>query len=362
MPDNELSINLLKSITYIIFGFLFAISLYENKEASMTVVENFKYKLLNCVILNCIIIVSSIIFPGLEVFIENFLLKSQNFNENVFSPLKNPLVSRGISSAAGGVHSSFLFFSGYITILNDKFNGSINKKEPFKLNIFSQLFIIILASFFIGRTGLILYAYLFIPLFLFAIFWKNKNSFKINFFKTINYKSIFYLMFFLVTILALSLTNTLFSERILLYKDSFQEWTLNAIISPLNDNSIDQYGLKTNLPKLDFFQFLFGLGSFQNLEKDYGLPDPGFIRLFYGLGIIFCPLYYFVLITYIKNSLSICFRLKRYLINIFIFALIIVELKEPIFMINFTGKLLGLIIGFYLAEQSKDNLIKNIEI
>ena len=68
---------------------------------NIIVIRELKYKLLKCIIFNNFIVLFSIILPGFESLIENFLLKPQSEETGLFTYINNPLVARGISSSAG---------------------------------------------------------------------------------------------------------------------------------------------------------------------------------------------------------------------------------------------------------------------
>lgn len=220
-------------------------------------------------------------------------------------------------------------------------------KRQIGLSLFLFLYgLVFLTTMFIGRTGTIVEAFIF----LYTVMMGGRNLFK----RVIP-----------ITFFGLLLTYTL--TEVMSKNDSGSaETVMKWITSPLDTESRmnSMSGINRHLPEFSS-EFIFGTGVMRGHTpgQAYVESDSGYVMIISSLGIIGAILFYFSYFSLFTSS-----RLKtmkpsiKYYFLLIIICVYVIEYKEP-FMLKHTFPFMLVYLAFYervMTQSTKKQLITNV--
>lgn len=220
-------------------------------------------------------------------------------------------------------------------------------KRQIGLSLFLFLYgLVFLTTMFIGRTGTIVEAFIF----LYTVMMGGRNLFK----RVIP-----------ITFFGLLLTYTL--TEVMSKNDSGSaETVMKWITSPLDTESRmnSMSGINRHLPEFSS-EFIFGTGVMRGHTPGHAYveSDSGYVMIISSLGIIGAILFYFSYFSLFTSS-----RLKtmkpsiKYYFLLIIICVYVIEYKEP-FMLKHTFPFMLVYLAFYervMTQSTKKQLITNV--
>lgn len=287
-------------VLFCLFASFIAIIMNHNKNSIFLI---FHYYLL-FIILNSLVILLEPVFPIITNFINDNIYDSSNLKKSSYVRYK------GLVTFGGATLSMFNALYVFILILIWS-----------KLNQYQKLFyivfvpIVILSTFLIGRSGLII-----LPIIIFG-------------YAIIKRKYIYFNYLAVIGLLLISLSYCVHHKIIdVPTLNKPLEQSLEPIINPLFTQKKEMAGTLKSLKKMMYLPqdktiMILGEGTFSKHtppEGNYKVSDSGFVRHIYGIGIIFSLLMWWLLF---KLKVFLTFE-RRYYYLLLLLILFIMNIKE----------------------------------
>ena len=273
-------------------------------------------------IANSLIVLCEAISPEIKSYIESRLV--QNTVGLIYS--EHPFQLRGLASAGGAGLSLFNAVAMLIIL-----HFFIKKELSAKPSLLASL-IILIATIYIGRTGLIVGLTMFVLL--------NATVLLIAL-----RKGVLSSISDIVLILGTAFSFLYYSNNWL--EDDVKGWAFEWIDSFLMGSSLS--GSSDDLKNMLFLpssgsHLIFGIGFFEGENALYDRSDSGYVKTIFSLGL---PLSIAVYLVFIWLITRVKWVNKKY--NLFTYILVavmlIAEIKEPFMYQNYTARLILLLAG-----------------
>lgn len=284
------------------------------------------------VFLNSAVIIFEYLFPTFRVFVESLLVpgasESLNYGEHISQ-------YRGFS-AAGGAGLSMANAIGILLFIYLALNAKLYDTQA----LFCSL-IIVMASIFSGRTGLIaglFFVFVFLLILLFKYIRSGINGIGRAVFLVM---AVFLLMQFLYDF-DLDPETAYWAF----------EWVNGLWSGKLDTGSSNDLKTMLFLPDNTMHLF-FGFGFFEGENSLYPRSDSGYLKTIFSIGLIPGAILYFVIAALFYNLYKVSNH-YRWLVLTILLLMFVVEIKEPFLYQNFTARIIFLFSGasmFVLAKR-----------
>lgn len=286
--------------------------------------NDFFFYVLFAIVFNSFFIILEISFPGLRVFVENYLAPAGNIDWNEGVRYRGLAASGGsglsITVTVGVIICFYLFYIKYIKFIC--------------FFIFNSLLIV--SVIFIGRTGLI-----FIPIGVFFLFFLNSLLNGVS----LKRDGVWLLYFFIALVLMVFLYGVLYDYLLNNFGAGFIDYSFGFLLD--GKAGLEREGttsmiidFMTVLP-LEFPYFFTGIG-FYGAGEFYPWTDSGYARVALSSGFLFGALYYYnILYFYTKKIKGV-----SVLAGAILFVLILSEVKGSFLFSEFGSRVLILIVTF----------------
>lgn len=275
-------------------------------------------------VLNSIIIVISFFIPEVRLFIESLLYQQEGSNIDY---MNIDWRLRGIAAAGGASLSVFLAFSVVCGVI-------CNKEKLLSSNFFLLCSsIILLAQFFVARTGLILSLIVFSIWFAVELFkFRPRFYLVLSVFSTL--LTLFFIAFYeeLSTILpfALEIFYNFFSG------EGLETGSTNELIEMLVFPSDPLY-------------LSFGFGCFEGCQ--IYRSDSGYLKTVSAIGLLLSLVIYFVAFYFFVFKVANLISAGKCYWFLFVVLLFISEVKEPFIYQNYLARALIFLVCFYYVRK-----------
>lgn len=330
----------IKMMFYVAVGFVLAMYLGEFQLSEEQVTELLLRLVLYVVIINSALALVFFLNQELRTLAESFLYsdESMNINYELNTRRMRGLASSGgaalsVFHALGIILSAWLYLSGRIGIL---------------LFAFSSV-LIACSMLVIGRSGIVLLVVSF-PL-LVVLGYVNSTS-------PNRLKTVALVLLILMAILSLPLLAWMILPR------SMFEYAIGFLYGGIE--GVKEEGTLAIIAS--FYQFpqniselLMGVGNYSGAFAADTSADPGYMKTITALGIPLAVVFYMLaaIFSVVLVFARDCSYFIRGIMILMVFAVLVVELKEPFLLQNYTGRLFWLLFGcaaFYWRPRRVDIL------
>jgi hypothetical protein len=315
---NHFNSILISDIFYIIFSYLFARYVYDDRNDVNTIFNILKYVVF-IVVFNSIIIIIEFLITDVKLIIESFL----NTSSANIDYLEHPFRLRGLAAAGGAglsiVNAACVWFC--VVLVREK---QIN-------HTLGLIFIIVIdaSNIFTGRSGLI-YGIIFTLYFLLFEYIPNR----VGSIKELT-KDIIIVLILFQLLPEINISNEILSWAF--------EWTNVFQSGEFSTNSTDDLEQMLFIPN-DIGHILFGIGFFEGKNELYPRTDSGYLKSMFSVGLILSIVLYYFLISRILRLIRLDSNLKVVFYPILV-LLVISEIKEPFMYQNYLARIIFLLVG-----------------
>lgn len=315
---------------YVVFGWALSFILVKRGVNLSSLLDQLILLCAIAVFLNSAVIIIEYLFPAFRAVVESYLITNEAVNY-----AEGGVVYRGFS-AAGGAGLSVANAVGILLFIYLALNARVSNS----LALFCSL-VNVLASIFVGRTGLIA-GLIFVSIFVLMLLFKNLRS---------GISGIGRAVVLVVAVLfVLQFLNSFDLDPETAYW-AF-EWA-NGLDSGWPDTgSTNELKAMLFLPD-NPIHLLFGFGFYEGVNSLYPRSDSGYLKTLFSIGLIPGAILYFVIAALFYKLCKVSNNYRWLVVSILLF-MFAVEVKEPFLYQNFTARVIFLLSGaamFVLAKR-----------